>query len=143
VSADFSQLHDFIKKFPAVADKMGREAAIASAMVLQKQMKEVMGSEGGGRVGTTRSGRNKYLAAPAGAFPAIRSGNLRRSIQFNVNSDGSVDVGSNLDYAKALEYGTSRMIARPWLWRSYNLAKSAMSDAAKRAIIKVFKDNIK
>lgn len=122
---DLSKLQDFINKFPNAAEEMGKQAALQAGLVLQKQMKEVMGSNGG-------------PPAPAGGPPAIRKGNLRRSIQVQ-QTDTQVKVGSNLEYARYLEYGTSKMAARPWLNRSFNLAKTRMSEAAHRAMSKYFK----
>lgn len=126
---DFSQLQTFVKNFPAIAEKMAEAAAAKSAVVLQKQMKDVM----------TQAGTSP--SAP-GNPPAIVTGNLRRSIQMQKVQEKNYKVGSALDYARFLEFGTSKMAARPWLNRSYNLAKSAMSKAASNAIKKVYRENI-
>jgi HK97 gp10 family phage protein len=122
---DLSKLQDFINKFPNAAEQMGKEAAKSAAVVLQRQMKEIMGSGGG-------------PPAPAGAPPAIRKGTLRRSIQIQENPT-EIKVGSGLEYARYLEYGTSKMAARPWLQRSFNLAKTRMSEAAHNAMSRYFK----
>jgi HK97 gp10 family phage protein len=124
---DLSKLQDFIKQFPDTAKEMGKAAALASGVALQQQMKDTF----------TNAGPSP--SAP-GNPPAIDTGTLRRSIQVNQKADNSVEVGSNLEYARYLEYGTTKMAARPWLNRSFNLAKSRMSNAAKRAMMKIYKD---
>lgn len=56
-----------------------------------------------------------------GAYPAVDTGALRRSITFEViegKKETKGIVGSNIDnppYPAWLEYGTSRMEPRPWL----------------------------
>ena len=51
-----------------------------------------------------------------GEAPKKIRGDLQRSIAYEVASDGqSAMVGSNLDYARYLELGTSKMEVRPFL----------------------------
>lgn len=48
----------------------------------------------------------------------VDTGRLRASISHELGSDGRgpyVDVGSNVEYAPHVEYGTSRMSAKPYL----------------------------
>jgi hypothetical protein len=51
----------------------------------------------------------------AGEPPAAVSGALGGSISTEAGPSGGVRVGTNLAYGRALEFGTSRMVARPWL----------------------------
>lgn len=100
------------------------------ANVLADRMVRNFGTEGGGVVRKTRKGRNVYKAAPPGAFPGIRTGNLRRSIIYKAATEKSMvssagcTAGQVDRYGYFLEYGTSKMAARPWAMRSYRLAKS-------------------
>lgn len=53
--------------------------------------------------------------------PHRRTGRLRSSVAREIIWDGQSwigRVGSNVEYAKWLELGTSRMAARPWLRRA-------------------------
>src|SRR5262245_47427693 len=50
-------------------------------------------------------------ASTPSEYPAIRTGRLRGSIDFDVTSS-SVTVGSNMPYSVFLRYGTSRMARR-------------------------------
>lgn len=105
---------------------------LGGGTVLEAEFRKRMGTEGGGVIGKTKKGRNKYRAAPPGAFPGVRSGTLRRSFGKNLVGElfkgaasiRKVRVGTNIKYAKGLEKGTSRMAARPWAMRSLALAKS-------------------
>lgn len=65
-----------------------------------------------GRV-VTKGGKKHFPSVP-GAPPAPDTGTLMRSITHKVDVTEGV-VGSNIDYGRDLEYGTSRTLARPWL----------------------------
>ncbi len=45
---------------------------------------------------------------------AVDTGNLRSSLNFSVSED-EAEVGTPVEYAPYVEYGTSRMAARPYL----------------------------
>jgi HK97 gp10 family phage protein len=69
------------------------------------------------RPGSGRQYGNHRASAP-GQPPAVDTGRLRSSYAFQVGRDGRgpyVDVGTNVEYAKYLEFGTSLMAARPHL----------------------------
>lgn len=46
---------------------------------------------------------------------AVDTGNLRNSIEYTDNGKDEASVGTNVNYAQYVEYGTSRMGARPFL----------------------------
>lgn len=62
--------------------------------------------------------------------PNTDTGRLVQSIKFDFPEDGIGLVGSNLNYAKDLEFGTSKMAARPWL-------STAVANTAKQ-VDKIF-----
>ena len=49
------------------------------------------------------------------ALGAVDTGNLRRSIEHGVEGNDTAYVGTNVEYGKYVEYGTSRMKPRPFL----------------------------
>ena len=51
------------------------------------------------------------------AYPAIKTGNLIGSINHKTEKD-SVTIGTNVEYAPMVEFGTSRMRPRPYLTRA-------------------------
>lgn len=128
---DLTQLQNYINNFPKFAEEAGKNAALLAGVALQKEMKATF----------TNAGPSP--SAP-GNPPAVDTGNLRRSIQVKQDTaNGDVQVGSNIDYARYLEYGTSKMAARPWLNRSYNNAKTEMSRMAKFALEKTYRDFVR
>lgn len=131
-----------------VADVRGAVAVglTAGAKVIADEMRRNMGSEGGRPLGrtnivsfTTKSGKSVqfktkkrftlYESAPDGAFPGVRTGNLRRSIMHtdatasNLISSAGSAAGKQDRYGLWLEYGTRKMAPRPWILRSFNRAK--------------------
>lgn len=46
---------------------------------------------------------------------AVDTGNLRRNIEHGVMGDDTAVVGTDVKYGKYVEFGTSRMPARPFL----------------------------
>ena len=64
-----------------------------------------------------------------GEAPAPDTGTLMRSVTHSVEAtfDGAEgNVGSNLEYAKYLEYGTSKMRARPFLSQAITRCQTFM-----------------
>ena len=49
------------------------------------------------------------------ALGAVDTGNLRRNIEHGVDGEDTAYVGTNVEYGKYVEYGTSKMPARPFL----------------------------
>jgi hypothetical protein len=138
-------------------ERLARESAAAglnaAAPYLADKMARNMGSEGGGVVGADvsplaggptsgrkrKKGRARYIASPPGAFPGVRTSNLRNSMAFKraTPANLSAAAGTNLArspragadgkplspndvdrYALFLEFGTSKMAARPFLLRT-------------------------
>ena len=58
-----------------------------------------------------------------GQFPGYQTRNLARSVTVEKRAANRVAMGSPVFYGKYLEYGTSRMAARPWVVRSFTMAK--------------------
>ncbi|KRR21356.1 hypothetical protein CQ14_06820 [Bradyrhizobium lablabi] len=71
-----------------------------------------------------KGGMGNYPPASApGAWPNIRTGNLRGSIRTVVTND-SMTIGSNMHYSRWLREGTSKMVRRKM---SDNALKAGMS----------------
>lgn len=93
------------------------EAAIASGEIVRTEaIESIQEVSRGDDVERYREGGNSYMhtASKVGDAPNTDTGALVRSVQVEVGTK-YVYVGSSLDYAKWLEFGTRRMGARPWL----------------------------
>lgn len=96
-----------------------------------------------------RSGRvykvpgGTHQASAPGEYPKTLTGQLVASLFKRISTTTALtaEVGTGLDYGKFLEFGTSRMAARPWLRPSFlevlpaarNAVYAAMSNAIRLA----------
>lgn len=86
----------------------------------------VAGIEGGPKSGRTyRRGNVTHQASAPGQYPASDTGGLAGSVRFELPQPGNMTgrVGTSVAYGPMLEFGTSRMAARPWLMPSFERAK--------------------
>jgi HK97 gp10 family phage protein len=102
----------------------GMEEAIFGGVILTANeirtdaIKSIQNKSGGTQVQRSRQGGGTYThtAAAEGGAPNTDTGKLVASIAVEPNRSGVYAlVGSNLDYSGFLEFGTSKMGARPWL----------------------------
>jgi len=107
-------------RFPgAVTLGLRQEIANAGFLIQGQAIKSISkGSRSG--VKYKRGGKSAQRSAP-GEFPKTDRGGLVQSISVRsvLAARGFVVlVGTNLKYGRALEFGTLKMAARPWLGRT-------------------------
>lgn len=76
--------------------------------------------------GRLRQGEKRpspHQASAAGEYPATDRGRLAGSVRALPDGPLAYVVGTNVEYGPMLEFGTSRMAARPWLLPSFERAK--------------------
>lgn len=101
-------------------------------VVLVNEIKIQLSQAGAGRV------YGRHQASAPGDPPAVDTGQLRNSIISETGEDSLgpyVDVGSNLEKAEWLEFGTSNMEARPFMRPAVELAVDQMADALAAGIV--------
>jgi len=76
--------------------------------------KDILRKPRSGKVYASR-GRGRHTASIAGEAPANWTGNLRKSLDWNVNGWETMKFGYKAEYGKYLEEGTKNMEARPGL----------------------------
>ena len=75
-----------------------------------------------------------------GTPPNTDTGRLVQSIKFDFKKDGLIGrIGSNLKYAKFLEFGTSNMSARPWLSTAVLVTSKEVAEVFRKAVRRVVK----
>ena len=122
-----------------LADAYGK--AVADALVVSGNevrntaIRSIQEKSSGRTVTRSRAGGSTYehVAAAAGSAPNTDTGRLVQSVQVDITDD-SVFVGSTLEYAPWLEFGTRNMLPRPWL--------NPALEANRRSIIKRVKDAV-
>ena len=115
-----SQIEDKIRKI-----REGQKKGIEKAcLIVEGYAKEHMSPES--------------PSAP-GEAPAVVTGTLRASIAHQVVEEdeqvvGYVGIPSSVPYAKHLEFGTSRMAARPFLFPALHINRDAIREAIKEEL---------
>ena len=118
------QLVAQLKALGADADEVVLKTITDLAVTTQSLARK--GIQRGPKSGITyRRGNVSHQASAPGQYPATDTGRLASSVQFELPSPGSMTavVGTNIMYGPMLEFGTSRMAARPWLMPSFTQAK--------------------
>jgi HK97 gp10 family phage protein len=88
--------------------------------------------ETGAKTGITyQRGNISHTASAPGQAPASDSGKLVGSIRYKKKSATEHEVSINSEYALALEVGTSRMAARPFITPALQKAKKKLMKAIK------------
>jgi len=82
--------------------------------------------------------RREHRASAPGQSPASDTGNLVSKIIVRQKSQDVTSVESNANYSAYLEYGTSKMEARPFMLPAFERSKKPIVDAVfKRVIQKI------
>ena len=110
-------------------DQLGR-AVMAGAFVLETKIKVSMSA-------SSHSGKMYagHRASAPGETPAVDTGNLVNSIKSELVSSSDTDawanVGTGVEYAEYLEFGTSRMEARPFMRPAYDENVEQITETVK------------
>jgi HK97 gp10 family phage protein len=80
--------------------------------------------------------RREHRASAPGQAPASDTGNLVSKITVKEKSLNVVHVESNADYSAFLEYGTSKMEARPFMFPAFEKSKKPILNAVFNRVIK-------
>ena len=72
--------------------------------------------------------RQAKINASGRPGPRVQTGRLRSSITTEILSNDAARVGTNVVYAPFLEFGTSKMPAYPFLFRSLEQQKDQLKD---------------
>jgi phage gpG-like protein len=93
----------------------------------------IQGSGGGGVTYQKYKPRRVHTASAPGQYPATDTGRLAGSVRAILPTAGNMtaEVGTAVDYGPHLEFGTSRMAARPWLLPSFARAKTGIEKELK------------
>lgn len=109
---------------------MGRALSLSALDVQGTAQRNIQRGARTGRVYPAVRGRRgrPHRASAPGEFPKTDTGRLVSSIFAEVDMSSLVaDVGTDIRYGPFLEFGTSKMAARPWLQPSFDERKEAIA----------------
>lgn len=133
---DMSGADDLVKTL----ERLGSSAEdamidVITDLVTDTQRYAVDGINSGPASGAvyTRGAVTHQASAP-GEYPMTDTGRLASNVITLLPSGSSIEgqVGTNIEYGTFLEFGTSRMAARPWLLPSFEKAKVDVSKEVKQ-----------
>ncbi|MDN3273389.1 hypothetical protein QWJ07_03980 [Frankia sp. RB7] len=112
-------------------------ALLQSAAEMQAYaVPKIQKNSGTGR--TYKRGRRTHIASSSGEFPNTDTGALVAAMRFEEQGPFSVIWGAFIRYAKYLEFGTSRMAARPFIRPTFKMfqakATKRVGDAVTAAL---------
>ncbi len=107
---------------------------VVTNLAIDTHREAVQGIQRGPATGAVRPDGSR--ASAPGEYPMSDTGRLANNVVANLPTSGNIsaEVGTNVQYGRYLEFGTSRMAARPWLLPSFNKAKAGVEAKLKRAI---------
>jgi phage gpG-like protein len=100
-------------------------------VAMDTQQEAVRGIQRGPASGQPRSDGSR--ASAPGEFPMSDTGRLASNVDMILATPAKMQakVGTNIIYGAYLEFGTSRMAARPWLERSFRKAAEGVAKELK------------
>ena len=87
--------------------------------------------------------RREHRASAPGQAPASDTGNLVSKIIVKQKTRNITNVESNANYSAFLEYGTSKMEARPFMLPAFEKSKKPILDATFTRVVRKIEEIIK
>jgi HK97 gp10 family phage protein len=123
-------------------EKEGRQRMEKAVNQVRNTTLETLSGSRNGRQYRVPGTKTFYTASSPGQPPAVATGQLRQSISTAVVGEGKDVVGmvgTDQDYGPMLEYGTSKMAARPWLRKSFEKDEQNVRDILSDEYLKGMK----
>jgi HK97 gp10 family phage protein len=110
----------------AFNDAVDKGTFVTANEIRTYAIKSIQETSSGRQVQRSRQGGGTYThtAAAEGQAPNTDTGKLVASLAAERVNDATYHIGSGLDYASWLEFGTSKMGARPWLNPAFRAKKN-------------------
>lgn len=120
-------LSNKLRRIPLAQTRGVARAIVLSALEVEGNAeRNISRGSRSGRVNPATAGRRSqpHQASAPGEFPKSDTGALVASITHVIDADGlGASVGTNIAYGPHLEFGTTKMAARPWLKPTFDAAK--------------------
>ena len=124
-----------------LAEVMGKIDQTAKARMLEaardvhaQTVKNLTGNRSG-RTYNVPGTHKKYAASAPGEMPASATGTLRKSVKWGVEGQEAKVVGyvgTDVKYGPMLEFGTSKMLPRPWLRPTFEQMQGKIQEIFRR-----------
>lgn len=110
--------------------ELGRDMEAIGEVIADEAQGLIMTGSSSGR----KTKKHIHVASQPGEPPNNDTGGLHGNIEVNQVAPLKVEVSSNAQYAKALEFGTSKMAARPYFQPARQATKAEVRQLAAKAV---------
>tara|TARA_R100001086_G_C11723055_1_gene227453 strand:+ start:82 stop:531 length:450 start_codon:yes stop_codon:yes gene_type:complete len=121
-----------------------REVIAGSAQLIRGEaVKSIQTGPKTGRIYERYNPRRTHQASAPGQAPASDTGNLASQIMVKQIDPDNYEVQSNAFYSPFLEFGTSKMLARPFLFPATERSRPKIIQAVFNRVVKEIKRLVK
>ena len=114
-----------------------REVIAGGAQLIRGEaIKSIQTGPKTGRIYEKYNPRRTHSASAPGQAPASDTGKLVSQIMVNQKSPDEILVESNATYSSFLEFGTSKMLARPFLFPATERSRPKIAEAVFNRVVK-------
>tara|TARA_B100001939_G_scaffold187456_1_gene161492 strand:+ start:315 stop:764 length:450 start_codon:yes stop_codon:yes gene_type:complete len=128
---------DALKNLEKDLEQPFREIILGSAQLIRGEaIKSIQTGPKSGRIYEKYNPRRTHKSSAPGQAPASDTGNLVSQIRVRQKNPDEVVVESNALYSAFLEFGTSKMLARPFLFPATERSRPKIVQAVFNRVVK-------
>ena len=128
---------DALKSLEKDLEQPFREVILGGAQLIRGEaIKSIQTGPKSGRIYEKYNPRRTHQASAPGQAPASDTGNLVSQIIVRPKNTDEVAVESNALYSSFLEFGTSKMLARPFLFPATERSRPKIVQAVFNRVVK-------
>ena len=140
-----------LKKVLSQLDKLGKDMEVpfqevvkgGGQLIRTEAIKSIQTGAKSGVIYQMYNPRREHRASAPGQSPASDTGNLVNKIIVKQKNRNTVQVQSNANYSAYLEYGTSKMEARPFMLPAFEKSKKPIMNAVFRRVVQKIEEYTK
>ena len=131
---------DSLKSLEKDLEAPFREVILGGAQLIRSEaVKSIMQGPKTGRIYEKYNPRRTHRSSAPGQAPASDTGNLVSQIRVREENKDLIKVESNALYSSFLEFGTSKMLARPFLFPATERSRKKIAQAVFNRVVKEIK----
>ena len=147
IGIQVKNLNVALKKFDTLKKDLEtpfREVIAGGAQLIRGQaIRSIQTGPKSGRIYEKYNPRRTHRASAPGQAPASDTGNLVSQIRVREENKDLIKVESNALYSSFLEFGTSKMLARPFLFPATERSRKKIAQAVFNRVVKEIKRLVK
>ena len=135
---------DSLKSLERDLEAPFREVILGGAQLIRSEaVKSIMQGPKTGRIYEKYNPRRTHRASAPGQAPASDTGNLVSQIQVKQTNPDEVVVESGANYSKFLEFGTSKILPRPFLFPATERSRPKIQQAIFNKVVQTIRRLVK